>query len=69
MSNVWLTTYLLGYRDLAPSVRPIAAQVAEAAPLDGAQWRTILALLAVMAITIFQSIAYYQLLAEFSRCC
>ena len=56
---IGLATYLAGYRELSESKRVAAAKVAAAA-LDRAQWRTVAALLVVMAITIFQSIAYYQ---------
>jgi len=56
---IGLGTYLAGYRTLTDSVR--AVRVAPApAKLDRAQWRIIAALFAVMAITIFQSISYYQ---------
>ncbi len=53
-----LATYLVGYRHL-PARVPRRAR--DAAPLSGAEWRVVLALVAVMAITVFQSIAYYQL--------
>ena len=53
-----LATYLVGYRHL-PSRVP--RRTRDAARLTGAEWRVVLALVAVMAITIFQSIAYYQL--------
>ncbi len=56
---IGLATYLAGYRELSASVRTRPATPA-AAPLDRAQWRVIGALFAVMAITMFQSIAYYQ---------
>ena len=56
---IGLATYLSGYRELSASVR--AGPVARAAaPLNAAQWRIIGALFAVMIITMFQSIAYYQ---------
>jgi POT family proton-dependent oligopeptide transporter len=56
---IGLATYLAGYRELSASVRirPVAAA---AAPLDRGQWRIVGALFAVMAVTMFQSIAYYQ---------
>ena len=56
---IGLATYLAGYRELSASVRTRPAAAA-ALPLDRAQWRTIGALFAVMFITMFQSIAYYQ---------
>jgi POT family proton-dependent oligopeptide transporter len=54
-----LITYLAGYRELSEARRVVAHHVS-AAPLDRAQWGAIGALIAVMAITMFQSIAYYQ---------
>jgi POT family proton-dependent oligopeptide transporter len=54
-----LFTYLAGYNKLAASVR--VAPVDTTAPkVDRSQWRVIVALLVVMAITMFQSISYYQ---------
>ncbi len=53
-----LATYLIGYRHLPARV---PRRTREAARLNGAEWRVVLALVAVMAITVFQSIAYYQL--------
>lgn len=53
-----LATYLSGYRHLPVRVERRAH---EGGRLTSAEWRVILALLAVMAITIFQSVAYYQL--------
>jgi proton-dependent oligopeptide transporter, POT family len=53
-----LATYISGYRHLPES--PPARATATAAPSEPVQWRVIAALLVVMAITIFQSIAYYQ---------
>jgi POT family proton-dependent oligopeptide transporter len=53
-----LATYLTGYRFLKDSTRSAPAVVE--APRTPRQWRIVLALFAVMAITIFQSIAYYQ---------
>lgn len=55
-----LVTYLLGYKHL-PANAPKHADVEEGAKLTAAEWRTIAALVAVMGITIFQSIAYYQI--------
>jgi len=54
-----LGTYLLGYRTLSDSVRAVAAPAIAAPPARG-EWRIIAGLFAVMAITIFQSISYYQ---------
>lgn len=53
-----LATYLRGYRYLPARV---ARRDRNEGRLSAADWRVIAALLAVMAITIFQSIAYYQL--------
>jgi len=53
-----LATYLIGYRHLPARV---PRRTREAARLNGSEWRVVLALVAVMAITVFQSIAYYQL--------
>jgi POT family proton-dependent oligopeptide transporter len=55
---IGLATYLAGYRYLAEEAP--RRQRTQSPPLDRRQWRTIAALFAVMAITIFQSIAYYQ---------
>ena len=53
-----LATYLSGYRHLPARV---ARGARESSALTSADWRVILALIAVMIITIFQSVAYYQL--------
>lgn len=53
-----LATYLAGYRHLPARV---ARRSRERSRLTSADWRIIAALVAVMAITIFQSVAYYQL--------
>jgi POT family proton-dependent oligopeptide transporter len=53
-----LATYLSGYRHLPARVQ---RRTHEGSSLTADDWRIILALLAVMVITIFQSIAYYQL--------
>jgi POT family proton-dependent oligopeptide transporter len=55
---VGLATYLYGYRHLPARVERLHP---EGAPLTAADRRTIGALIAVMAITIFQSTSYYQL--------
>ena len=53
-----LATYLRGYRHLPARV---PRRRRDQARLAAADWSVVLALVAVMAITIFQSIAYYQL--------
>jgi POT family proton-dependent oligopeptide transporter len=53
-----LATYLYGYRHLPARVE---RQRAAASRLSGAEWRVVAALVVVMAITIFQSISYYQI--------
>ncbi len=53
-----LATYLVGYRHLPARV---PRRTRDAARLGAAEWRVVLALVAVMAITVFQSVAYYQL--------
>jgi len=54
-----LATYASGYRHLPESSTRIVSR-AEATPIDAAQWRMVFALFAVMALSVFQSIAYYQ---------
>ena len=56
---IGLATYLVGYTHLSESRRIHRVNFA-APPLDHAQWRIVRALVVVMAITVFQSIAYYQ---------
>jgi proton-dependent oligopeptide transporter, POT family len=53
-----LATYLAGYRQLAETDNTVAP--AETAPAHAHDWRVVAALFAVIAISIFQSIAYYQ---------
>lgn len=53
-----LATYLSGYRYMPAKVD---RQILAAAPMSREDWTVVGALLAVMAIVIFQSIAYYQL--------
>jgi POT family proton-dependent oligopeptide transporter len=53
-----LATYLYGYRHLPARVE---RRVGEKTLLTPADWRVLGALVAVMAITIFQSVGYYQL--------
>jgi POT family proton-dependent oligopeptide transporter len=54
-----LATYVAGYRTLSETI-PAANRAQPEAKLDARAWRVVLALVAVMALTIFQSIAYYQ---------
>jgi POT family proton-dependent oligopeptide transporter len=54
-----LATYASGYRYLPESATHIVSRE-DARPIDRAQWRTVFALFAVMALSVFQSIAYYQ---------
>ncbi len=53
-----LATYLSGYRHLPAKVE---RKVVAAAPMTGRDWKVVAALIAVMVIAVFQSIAYYQL--------
>lgn len=53
-----LVTYLSGYRHLPAKVE---RKVLAAAPMTKADWKVVAALLSVMIIAVFQSIAYYQL--------
>jgi len=53
-----LATYLSGYRHLPARVE---RRTQEGGPLSAGEWRIIFALGVVIAITIFQSTAYYQL--------
>jgi POT family proton-dependent oligopeptide transporter len=53
-----LATYLAGYRHLPARVE---RRKQEGGPLPPADWRIVAALLAVMVISIFQSVSYYQL--------
>jgi POT family proton-dependent oligopeptide transporter len=55
-----LATYLIGYRELSESMHTAPAAATAHTPLAPGQGRVIAALFAVMAITIFHSIAYYQ---------
>ncbi len=56
---IGLATYLVGYRYL-PGDRKAKRAAVEHKPLTIAEWGTVTALGAVTAITVFQSIAYYQ---------
>jgi POT family proton-dependent oligopeptide transporter len=53
-----LATYLRGYRHLPAKV---ARRVSEGSRLTAGDWRIIAALAAVILITVFQSVSYYQL--------
>ena len=57
---IGLATYLIGYRELTDTIVAARPAAIPDAPLDRAQWRIVAGLFAVMAMTIFQSIAYYQ---------
>ena len=52
-----LAIYLTGYRHLPPRV---VRSGAPRAPLSPADWRVVLALAAVILISVFETIAYYQ---------
>jgi POT family proton-dependent oligopeptide transporter len=54
-----LVTYIAGYRTLTETT-PAANKAQPHAKLGPAEWRTIAALIGVMALSIFHSIAYYQ---------
>ena len=56
---IGLATYVSGFRYL-PADRPRTLPAQTKAPLDRRQWRVVAALAVVSAITIFQSIGYYQ---------
>ena len=53
-----LATYLSGYRHLPAKVERKAIATA---PMTSDDWKVVVALIAVMVIAVFQSIAYYQL--------
>lgn len=55
-----LVTYLAGLKHLPPEAER-SRRAAPAAPLRADEWRTIGLLTAVIALTIFQSVAYFQL--------
>ena len=57
---VGLATYMSGYRYLRESGATVVAPT-RTAPLGAKEWRAIAALLVVIVLSIFQSIAYYQL--------
>ncbi|QNA82794.1 peptide MFS transporter [Sphingomonas sp. So64.6b] len=52
-------TYLAGQRYL-PDQRPRRRDRVAAVPLTAAEWRTVLLLVVVMGITVFQTITYFQ---------
>lgn len=56
---IGLATYIAGYRTLTEST-PAANRARPHARLEAGWWRIVAALLVVMALTIFQSVAYYQ---------
>ncbi|MEO8984022.1 MAG: peptide MFS transporter, partial [Rhodanobacter sp.] len=56
---IGLATYIAGLRYL-PADRPRTSTARKKLPLDRRQWRIVAALAVVSAITIFQSIGYYQ---------
>ncbi|MGH6872127.1 MAG: peptide MFS transporter [Rhizomicrobium sp.] len=53
-----LATYVAGYRLLTETI--VRHPEARKEPITPAQWRIIAALFGVMALTVFQSVAYYQ---------
>ncbi|HSM97029.1 MAG TPA: peptide MFS transporter [Rhizomicrobium sp.] len=55
-----LATYLAGYRTLTEETPAANRTQAVRAPLDAKQLRIIAALAVTMALTVFQSVAYYQ---------
>ncbi len=57
---IGLATYLAGYRTLTEETPKANRTKAAAAPLDAKQWRVIGALAVAMALTVPQSVAYYQ---------
>ena len=54
-----LATYIAGYRTLTETT-PVANRAQPHAKMDAHSWRIVAALVAVMALTVFQSVAYYQ---------
>jgi POT family proton-dependent oligopeptide transporter len=55
-----LATYLAGYRTLTEETPAANRTQAAAAPVDARQIKIIAALAVTMALTVFQSVAYYQ---------
>lgn len=56
---IGLATYAAGYRHL-PKATPVTRADPRYKPLDAHQWRVIAALVLVMALTVFQTVIYYQ---------
>ncbi|HLY56340.1 MAG TPA: peptide MFS transporter [Stellaceae bacterium] len=54
-----LATYVAGYRHLPDAARGVPSEMGRE-PLGPREWRIIAALVLVMAVTMFQSVAYYQ---------
>ena len=57
---VGLATYLAGYSSFTRSVRTVRSETAAPPPLDSSQWKVTFALLVAIALTVFQTVAYYQ---------
>ncbi|MGN6517712.1 MAG: peptide MFS transporter [Rhizomicrobium sp.] len=57
---IGLATYLIGYRTLTEETPEANRTKSEAAPLGAKEWRVIAALVIAMALTVPQSVAYYQ---------
>lgn len=55
-----LATYIAGYRTLSEETPKANRTKTVTAPLDAKQWRVIGALVVAMALTVPQSVAYYQ---------
>ena len=55
-----LATYLAGYKTLTEETPAANRGTAKRAPLGAHEWRIVLALAVAMALTVFQSVAYYQ---------
>jgi len=56
---IGLVTYVVGYRHLPEGAKRAKAR-ADQPQLDARQWRIVFALIGVMALTVFQSVIYYQ---------
>jgi POT family proton-dependent oligopeptide transporter len=56
---IGLVTYAVGYKHLPEAAKRAKAR-ADHPPLDAKQWRIVIALIGVMALTVFQSVIYYQ---------
>ena len=55
-----LVTYLIGYRELSDTISSVRPVEVAKTKLGKEEWQTVGCLFAVMMITVFQSIAYYQ---------